>query len=54
MRHFLSDATKWRLFIRKGAADSRYLRPGDEMRASIRTDDGALDLDEQVNRIAAA
>lgn len=54
MRHFVSDATKWRLFIRKGAADPRYLRPGDEMRAAIRTDDGVLDLGEQINGIVAA
>ena len=28
-----------------------YLRPGDAITASIRTDDGALDLGEQRNRI---
>ena len=54
MRHFMSEGTKWRLFIQKGAANPRYLRPGDEMRAAIRTDDGAFDLGEQINRIAAA
>jgi len=54
MRHFLSEGTKWRLFIKKGMSNPRYLRPGNEMRATIRTDDGALDLGEQVNRIAAA
>jgi 2,4-diketo-3-deoxy-L-fuconate hydrolase len=54
MRQLLSEGTKWRLFIRKGVANPRYLRPSDEMRAAIRTDDDALDLGEQVNRIAAA
>ena len=54
MRHFLSEGTKWRLFIKKGMANPGYLQPGNEMRASIRTDDGALDLGEQANRIAAA
>jgi 2,4-didehydro-3-deoxy-L-rhamnonate hydrolase len=29
-------------------------RPGDQMTASIRTDDGRLDLGEQRNRIVAA
>lgn len=53
MRHFLSDATKWKLFIGKGMSNPRYLQPGDEMRASIRTDDGVIDLGEQINRIQA-
>lgn len=54
MRHFVSEATKWRLFIGKGMANPRYLQPGDEMRVSIRTDDGGIDLGEQVNRIQAS
>ena len=51
MRHFMSDATKWRLFIGKGRANPLYLRPGDQIRASIRTDDGAIDLGEQTTAI---
>jgi 2,4-didehydro-3-deoxy-L-rhamnonate hydrolase len=51
MRHFMSDATKWRLFAQKGRTNPLYLRPGDSMCASIRTDDGVLDLGEQRNRI---
>lgn len=54
MRHFLSDATKWRLFLKKSAASPLYLKPGDEIVASIRTDDGVLDLGEQRNRVVAA
>jgi hypothetical protein len=50
----LSPATKWKLFIQKGLANPLYLKPGDQMTASIRTDDGALDLGEQRNRIVAA
>jgi 2-keto-4-pentenoate hydratase/2-oxohepta-3-ene-1,7-dioic acid hydratase in catechol pathway len=51
MRHFMSDATKWRLFVRKGAANPAYLQPGDRIQASIRTDDGAIDLGEQATVI---
>jgi 2-keto-4-pentenoate hydratase/2-oxohepta-3-ene-1,7-dioic acid hydratase in catechol pathway len=53
MRHFMSDATKWRLFVRKGAGNPAYLQPGDYIRASIRTDDGAIDLGEQTTAIVA-
>jgi len=53
MRHLLSDAAKWRLFIGKGRANPAYLRPGDVITASIRSDDGALDLGRQRNRVVA-
>ena len=53
MRHFMSEATKWRLFVRKGANNPAYLQPGDRIRASIRTDDGAIDLGEQTTAIVA-
>ena len=54
MRHLLSEATKWRLFIKKGLGNPAYLQPGDTITASIRTDDGVLDLGEQRNRVVAA
>jgi len=54
MRHFMSDATKWSLFVGKGAANPAYLQPGDRIRASIRTDDGAIDLGEQTTAIVAS
>jgi 2-keto-4-pentenoate hydratase/2-oxohepta-3-ene-1,7-dioic acid hydratase in catechol pathway len=54
MRHLLSDAAKWRIFIKKGLANPAYLQPGDTITATIRTDDGALDLGEQRNRVVAA
>lgn len=50
-RHFVSEATKWKLFIKKNAANPAYLRPGDQISATIRTDDGALDLGEQTTSI---
>ena len=53
MRHFMSDATKWRLFIAKGRENPHYLRPGDRISATIRTDDGAIDLGEQTTAIVA-
>ncbi|SFV11047.1 fumarylacetoacetate hydrolase family protein [Pseudoduganella namucuonensis] len=53
MRHVLSDATKWRLFIQKGLSNPAYLQPGDVITAAIRSDDGALDLGEQRNRVVA-
>jgi 2-keto-4-pentenoate hydratase/2-oxohepta-3-ene-1,7-dioic acid hydratase in catechol pathway len=51
LRHFVSDATKWRLFIRKSLANPLYLRPGDRLSLTIRTDDGAIDLGEQTTVI---
>jgi 2-keto-4-pentenoate hydratase/2-oxohepta-3-ene-1,7-dioic acid hydratase in catechol pathway len=51
MRHLMSDATKWRLFVEKGRGNPLYLRPGDQIRATIRTDDGAIDLGEQTTAI---
>ena len=47
----VSDATKWRLFIRKSRANPAYLRPGDRLSLTIRTDDGAIDLGEQTTAI---
>jgi hypothetical protein len=42
------------MFIKKGMANPAYLQPGDMMTASICTDDGAIDLGEQANRVRAA
>jgi 2-keto-4-pentenoate hydratase/2-oxohepta-3-ene-1,7-dioic acid hydratase in catechol pathway len=51
MRHFMSEAGKWRAFIAKGRANPMYLKPGDRINASIRTDDGEIDLGEQTTAI---
>jgi 2,4-diketo-3-deoxy-L-fuconate hydrolase len=53
-RHFISDATKWKLFVRKGQQDPRYLQPNDVMELRIRTDDGRLDLGLQRNKVVSA
>ena len=47
----MSEADKWRMFIGKGRKNPAYLRPGDRISASIRTDDGAIDLGEQTTVI---
>jgi 2,4-didehydro-3-deoxy-L-rhamnonate hydrolase len=53
-RHFLSEATKWRLFIKGGERNPKYLQPNDVMTLSIRTDDGRLDLGQQRSRVVSA
>jgi 2,4-didehydro-3-deoxy-L-rhamnonate hydrolase len=53
LKHFMSDAGKWRAFIGKGRSNPAYLRPGDRISAAIRTDDGAIDLGEQTTSITA-
>lgn len=53
LNHLMSPARKWKLFVAKGTANPMYLRPGDRLSASIRTDDGAIDLGEQTTRITA-
>lgn len=52
-RHLLSDSTKWQLFIRRGLRNPAYLQPNDIVTATIRSDDGALDLGQQRNLILA-
>jgi 2-keto-4-pentenoate hydratase/2-oxohepta-3-ene-1,7-dioic acid hydratase in catechol pathway len=54
MKHLMSDATKWKLFIQKGLDNPAYLQPDDIITASIRSDDGRIDLGEQRNRVVAA
>jgi 2,4-diketo-3-deoxy-L-fuconate hydrolase len=43
----LPEATRWKLFVRTQARRAGYLKPGDHVEASIRTDDGSLDLGTQ-------
>jgi 2-keto-4-pentenoate hydratase/2-oxohepta-3-ene-1,7-dioic acid hydratase in catechol pathway len=49
----LDERTKWRLFVSGQARSPRYLRPGDRVRSTIRTADGAIDLGEQALEVAA-
>ncbi|MDH4612298.1 fumarylacetoacetate hydrolase family protein [Pseudomonas sp. BN102] len=54
LKHFMSDAGKWKAFIAKATKNPLYLQPSDVMSLSIRTDDGALDLGQQRTRVVAA
>ena len=43
----LPPAVKWKAFFKRQAANPKYLRDGDVIEASVRTDDGAIDLGTQ-------
>jgi 2-keto-4-pentenoate hydratase/2-oxohepta-3-ene-1,7-dioic acid hydratase in catechol pathway len=45
--HFLPTQVKWKVFFDKQASNPKYLRPGSRVTASIRTQDGAIDLGSQ-------
>lgn len=47
----LPDAKRWQLFVKGQTRRGAYLKPGDEVTATIRTADGALDLGTQHNRV---
>lgn len=53
LKHFMSDAGKWKAFIAKATKNPLYLQPSDVMALSIRSDDGALDLGHQQTRVVA-
>jgi len=43
----LPPAVKWKAFFKSQAANPKYLKDGDVVEASVRTDDGAIDLGTQ-------
>ncbi|MBB3036579.1 fumarylacetoacetate hydrolase family protein [Hoyosella altamirensis] len=47
----LPEDTKWQLFVKGQAKSNAYLKPGDRVITSIRTDDGAVDLGTQHNTV---
>jgi len=47
----LPERMRWDAFMRVQASRPGYLKPGDVVEASIRSDDGAIDLGVQRNRI---
>jgi 2-keto-4-pentenoate hydratase/2-oxohepta-3-ene-1,7-dioic acid hydratase in catechol pathway len=53
MRHFVSDSTKWRLFVKSALRNPLYLQPNDVIELTLRTDDGQLDLGRQRTRVVA-
>jgi 2-keto-4-pentenoate hydratase/2-oxohepta-3-ene-1,7-dioic acid hydratase in catechol pathway len=48
---FLGDKFRWRMFAKVQARRTQYLKAGDVVEARIRTEDGAIDLGVQRNRI---
>ena len=47
----LPEDKKWALFVKNQARSSAYLKAGDQVVSTIRTDDGALDLGAQHNTV---
>ncbi len=45
--HFLPTQVKWKVFFDKQAQNPKYLRAGNRVTATIRTQDGAIDLGRQ-------
>ncbi|QII03669.1 hypothetical protein BH92_26760 (plasmid) [Rhodococcoides fascians A21d2] len=45
----IPPALKWRLFFARQAKNSKYLSVDDIVTASIRTNDGSIDLGTQIN-----
>jgi 2,4-didehydro-3-deoxy-L-rhamnonate hydrolase len=53
VRHFISEAAKWKMMSKKGIANPAYLRAGDQLEVAISTDDGSISLGKQTTRIIA-
>jgi 2-keto-4-pentenoate hydratase/2-oxohepta-3-ene-1,7-dioic acid hydratase in catechol pathway len=47
----LPPAVKWKAFFKRQANNPKYLHDGDVVEATIATDDGAIDLGAQRNRV---
>ncbi|SDI75494.1 fumarylacetoacetate hydrolase family protein [Pseudomonas panipatensis] len=47
----MSEATKWKLFLKAQESRPQYLKVGDVVEARIRSADGAIDLGVQRNRV---
>jgi 2-keto-4-pentenoate hydratase/2-oxohepta-3-ene-1,7-dioic acid hydratase in catechol pathway len=50
----LPPAMKWKAFFKRQAGNTKYLRDGDVVEASVATDDGAIDLGTQRNTVRYA
>jgi 2,4-diketo-3-deoxy-L-fuconate hydrolase len=50
---FVSESTKWEIFLAAQAKRTAYLKPGDVVEARIRSADGRIDLGTQRNRVVA-
>ena len=49
----LPEALKWKAFVTKQAKNPEYLKPGDLIKANIKSDDGQINLGMQCNKILA-
>ncbi len=49
--NLMPESKKWEIFKKKGAKNPRFLKPGDVILSRIATEDGALDLGSQTNKI---
>lgn len=52
--NLLPPAVKWKLFFKRQARNTNYLRDGDIVEATVATDDGAIDLGMQRNTVRHA
>ena len=50
----MTEQQKWGVFVKKGPRNPLYLKPGDRVELSGRTDDGVIDLGLQNNLIVAS
>ncbi|ENY8013062.1 fumarylacetoacetate hydrolase family protein [Vibrio fluvialis] len=51
LKALMPEQMKWELYLKSQMTNPRYLKPGDEMVASIATDDGLITLGEQRHQI---
>lgn len=49
--NLLPPAVKWKAFFKRQASNTKYLGDGDIVEATVRTDDGAIDLGAQRMRV---
>jgi hypothetical protein len=47
----LPPAMKWKAFFKRQSSNTKYLRDGDVVEASVATEDGAIDLGTQRNTV---
>jgi len=51
--NLLPDRARWKLFLKGQSRNPRYLKPGDVIESTIRSEDGKIDLGVQRNRVVA-
>lgn len=51
LARLLPERVKWKAFVRAGLKNPRFLKPGDRVRVTIRSEDGAIDLGMQEGQV---